>query len=183
MFTLFSYAPELAQFCTDFKFKAMTKKETTEKKAMAYRLFMNGEAQADIAKELGVSATTLSRWAAAGHWEERLQDEKTSSVELANSMMLAAKKMTDAIIEEINKGDYNIETITKCSDNVVKMMASVERVANTVTQSKVIDVLTLLDQWLIVRSKTDRNLTPQLLATINYYHQEYINHIKATKGE
>ena len=91
--------------------------------------------------------------------------------------------MTDAIIEEINKGDYNIETITKCSDNVVKMMASCERVANTVTKSKVIDVLTLLDQWLIVRSKTDRNLTPQLLATINYYHQEYINHIKATKGE
>ena len=69
---------------------------------------MNGEAQNEIARKVGVSTTTLSRWVKSGNWDERLNDEKTSSVELANSMMLAAKKMTDIIIQEIEKGDYSI---------------------------------------------------------------------------
>ena len=155
----------------------MTKKELQEKKALAYRHFMNGEAQNEIARKVGVSTTTLSRWVNSGKWDERLNDEKTSSVELANCMMLAAKKMTDIIIQEIEKGDYSIENITKCSDNVVKIMASAERVANTVTKAKVIDVLMMLDNWLILRAKTDKNLTPQLLSTINYYHQEYVKHL------
>lgn len=155
----------------------MTRKELTEKKALAYRYFMGGEPQNEIARKIGVSTTTLSKWVKAGNWDERLNDEKTSSVELANSMMLAAKKMTDIIIQEIEKGDYSIENITKCSDNVVKIMASAERVANTVTKAKVIDVLMMLDNWLILRAKTDKNLTPQLLSTINYYHQEYVKHL------
>ncbi len=161
----------------------MTKKEISEKKAMAYRLFMNGNTQTDVSKDVGVSAATLSRWVKEGNWEERLNDEKTSSMELANSMMLAAKKMTDIIIKEIEGGSYNIENITKCSDNVVKIMASAERVANTVTKAKVIDVLTSLDKWLYIRSKTDKNLTPQVLSTINYYHQEYVKYLNSREGE
>jgi Phage terminase small subunit. len=154
------------------------RKELAQKKARAYRLYMSGECQADIAAQVGISTTTISKWAVAEKWEERLHDEKTSSVELANSMMLAAKKMTEIIIKEIGSGSYNIETITKCSDNVVKIMASAERIANTINKATVIDVLTSLDMWLLQRSKTDPALTPELLATINRYHNEYIKYAK-----
>lgn len=156
---------------------ANTRKELAEKKAQAYRLFMAGTSQKDIAAQTGVTETTVSRWVNTEGWSDRLLEEKTSSVELANSMMLAAKKMTEIIIAEINKEDYNIDAITKCSDNVVKIMASAERIANTINKATVIDVLTSLDRWLLERSKTDRNLTPELLAIINRYHQEYIVHI------
>ena len=117
------------------------------------------------------------RWVNAEGWKDRLAEEKTSSVELANSLMLSAKKITEAIIAEIGKPDYNIDAITKLSDNVVKIMASAERVANTVNRATVIDVFTSFDRWLLERSKTDKSITPEILATINRLHQEYINHI------
>ena len=91
--------------------------------------------------------------------------------------MLSAKKITEVIIVEIGKPNYNIDAVTKLSDNVVKIMASAERVANTVNRATVIDVFTSFDRWLLERSKTDKNITPEILATINRLHQEYINHI------
>lgn len=158
--------------------KMASKKEMTEKKAQAYRLFMAGYSQKEIAEQYGLTEATVSRWVNGEGWRDRLAEEKTSSVELANSMMLAAKKMTEVIITEINKPEYNIDAITKCSDNVVKIMASAERIANTINKATVIDVLTSLDRWLLERSKTDKNLTPELLSVINRYHQEYIIHIQ-----
>ena len=148
-----------------------------EKKAQAYRLFMGGLSQREIADQCGVTEATVSRWANAENWGDRLKEEKTSSVELANSLMFAAKKITEAIIAEVSKPDYNIDFVTKLSDNTVKMMASAERVANTVNRATVIDVFTSFDRWLLERSKTDKTITPELLAVINRLHQEYINHI------
>ena len=95
--------------------------------------------------------------------------------------MLAAKKITEVIITEIGKPDGNIDAITKLSDNVVKIMASAERVANTVNKATVIDVLTSVDRWLLERSKTDKSLTPEILAAINRWHQEYINYIQSRR--
>ena len=155
------------------------RKEMAEKKAQAYRLFMAGRTQKEIAGQCGTTETTVSRWANAEGWKDRLAEEKTSSVELANSLMLSAKKITEAIIAEIGKPDYDINSITKLSDNVVKIMASAERVANTVNRATVIDVFTSFDRWLLERSNTDKSLTPEILAAINRLHQEYINHINS----
>ena len=132
-------------------------------------------------RQCGVTEATVSKWATAEGWHDRLAEEKTSSVELANSLMLAAKKITEVIITEIGKPDGNIDAITKLSDNVVKIMASAERVANTVNKATVIDVLTSVDRWLLERSKTDKSLTPEILAAINRWHQEYINYIQSRR--
>ena len=95
--------------------------------------------------------------------------------------MFAAKKITEAIIAEIGKPNYNIDAVTKLSDNTIKMMASAERVANTVNRATVMDVFTAFDQWLLKRSETDKDLTPELLAVINRLHQEYLTHIQNRK--
>ena len=139
-----------------------------EKKAQAYRLFMGGLSQKEIADQCGVTEATVSRWANAENWGDRLKEEKTSSVELANSLMFAAKKITEAIIAEVSKPDYNIDFVTKLSDN-------------TVNHATVMDVFTAFDLWLLERSKTDKSLTPEILAIINGLHQEYLNQIKNRK--
>lgn len=157
----------------------MTKRtEMASKKTKAYRLFMGRLSQKEIADQCGVTEATVSRWATAENWRGRLEEEKTSSVELANSLMLAAKKITEAIIDELNKPDYNIESITKLSDNTAKIMASAERIANTVNRATVIDVFTAFDRWLLKRSETDKSITPEILVIINRLHQEYLDHIK-----
>ena len=99
MFTLFYFTHRRAEFCKKFNKTSMSnRKELAEKKARAYRLYMSGESQSDISEQVGISTVTLCKWAKSEMWEERLRDEKISSVELANSMMLAAKKMTEIII-------------------------------------------------------------------------------------
>lgn len=155
--------------------------EMAEKKAQAYRLYMGGLSQKDIATSCGITENTVSKWVNAESWRDRLNEEKTSSIELANSLMFAAKKITEAIIAEIGKSNYNIDAVTRLSDNTVKMMAAAERVANTVNKATVMDVFTAFDQWLLKRSDTDKDITPELLAVINRLHQEYLTYIQNRK--
>lgn len=151
-------------------------------KGYAFRLYMSGETQKAIAKEVHVTEATVSRWVNKEDWEGQKKDQNASTVTLANSMMSAAKKMSELIVTEIAGGSANIDTVTKCSDNLVKIMASTERIAKTVTKATIIDVVIALERWLIHRAETDKELTPDLIAIINKYHRKYIEYISAQEG-
>lgn len=151
------------------------------RKGYAFRLFMSGESQRAIAKTVDVTETTVSKWATKEGWERQRSEQNTSSLTLANSMMLAAKKMTEQIINDIESGEADIGSITKCSDNLVKIMAAAERIAKTVTRATVIDVIIAFDRWLVQRAETDRDLTPELVEQIVSYHRKYIEHITANE--
>ena len=159
------------------KHSTMTKKEIDIRKGYAFRLYMSGESQKAIAKTIGSSEVTVSRWANKEGWEQQRQDQNTSTLTLANMMMQAAKKMSELIINNIESGNADIDSITKCSDNLCKIMKAAERIANTVTRATVIDVIIALDRWIVERSKTDPNLTPELVDTITNLHRGYIEHI------
>jgi len=151
------------------------------RRGYAFRLYMSGESQRAIAKTVGVTEATVSKWASREEWERQKREQNTSSLTLANSMMAAAKKMTELIITNIESGEADIASITKCSDNLVKIMAAAERIAKTVTRATVIDVVIALDRWLMQRVGTDPALSPELLEAITGYHRLYIEHI--TTGE
>lgn len=159
-----------------------TKQQQEMAKGYAFRLYMSGETQKAIAKEVHVTEATISKWVNRENWEEQKKDQNASTVTLANSMMAAAKKMSELIVTEIAGGSANIDTVTKCSDNLVKIMASAERIAKTVTKATIIDVVIALERWLIHRAETDKELTPDLIAIINKYHRKYIEYISAQEG-
>lgn len=159
-----------------------TKQQQDMAKGYAFRLYMGGETQKAIAKEVHVTEATVSKWVNKENWEEQKKDQNASTVTLANSMMAAAKKMSELIVTEISSGATNIDTVTKCSDNLVKIMASAERIAKTVTKATIIDVVIALERWLIHRAETDKELTPDLIGIINKYHRKYIEYISAQEG-
>lgn len=159
-----------------------TKQQQDMAKGYAFRLYMSGETQKAIAKEVHVTEATVSKWVNKEDWEGQKKDQNASTVTLANSMMAAAKKMSELIVTEIAGGSANIDTVTKCSDNLVKIMASAERIAKTVTKATIIDVVIALERWLIHRAETDKELTPDLIAIINKYHRKYIEYISAQEG-
>ncbi len=159
-----------------------TKQDQEVKKGYAYRLYMSGESQKMISKTVGVTEATVSRWVNKYDWEKEKQDQNTSTVSLANSMMAAARKMSELIITEIEGGSANIDTVTKCSDNLVKIMASAERIAKTVTKATIIDVIIALERWLVHKAETDPDLTPEIIALINKYHKEYVKFISSQEG-
>lgn len=160
---------------------ALTKQEIEIRKGYAFRLYMSGESQKSIAKTVGTTEASVSKWVNKEDWERRKTEQNTSSLTLANSMMAAAKKMTELIIENIESGNADINSITKCSDNLVKIMAAAERIAKTVTRATVIDVIIALDRWLMQRAETDSQLPPELLEHILDYHRKYIEYITANE--
>jgi predicted transcriptional regulator len=164
----------------------MTSKKTRQDqdvaKVSAHRLYLNGVSQKMIAKTVGVTEATVSRWVKANGWSKEKEDQSTSTIALANSMMAAARKMSDLIIKEVEGGKADIKTITQCSDNLVKIMAAAERIANTVTKATIIDVIIGLERWLMHRAETDKDLTPDLVQLFNKYHKEYIKYISSKEG-
>ena len=94
--------------------------------------------------------------------------------------MLAAKKISELIISKLNSGETgDIDAITKLSDNIAKVMASAKRIAKGITKDETIDVIIDLEQWMVQRSETDKELTPELISTINGLHRKYIEHVSA----
>ena len=155
-----------------------TKRELDVLRDYASRLFLSGETQRIIAAKTGLTEATVSKWAKEEDWDARRKEQNSSSVALVNSLMLAAKK-----ISELNKGETDdIDGITKLSDNIAKVMASAKRIAKGITKDEVIDVIIDLEQWMMQRSETDEELTPELITTINGLHKKYIEYISAQEA-
>ena len=157
---------------------SLTKQEIEIRKGYAFRLFMSGESQKSIARTVGTTEATVSRWAGKEEWDKKKQEQNTSTLALANSMMAAARKMSELII---SNGNTDIGTITKCSDNLVKIMAAAERIAKTVTRATVIDVVIALDRWLVQRAEVDERLSPEMLESITGFHRKYIEYITSNE--
>ena len=139
---------------------------------------MSGETQRVIAAKTELTEATVSRWAKEENWDARRREQNSSSAALVNSLMLAAKK-----ISELIKGETDdIDGITKLSDNIAKVMASAKRIAKGITKDEIIDVIIDLEQWMMQRAETDEELTPELLTTINSLHKKYIEYISAQEA-
>lgn len=159
--------------------KPRTKRELDVLRDYACRLFLSGETQRVIAAKTGLTEATVSRWAREENWDARRREQNSSSVALVNSLMLAARKISEQIITKLNKGETDdIDGITKLSDNIAKVMASAKRI----TQDEIIDVIIDLEQWMMQRAETDEELTPELLTTINGLHKKYIECISAQEA-
>ena len=149
--------------------KPRTKRELDVLRDYACRLFLSGETQRVIAAKTGLTEATVSRWAREENWDARRREHNSSSAALVNSLMLAARKISEQIITRLNKGETDdIDGITKLSDNIAKVMASAKRID--------------LEQWMMQRAETDEELTPELLTTINGLHKKYIECISAQEA-
>ena len=153
--------------------KPRTKRELDVLRDYACRLFLSGETQRVIAAKTGLTEATVSRWAREENWDARRREQNSSSAALVNSLMLAAKKISELIITKLNKGETDdIDGITKLSDNIAK----------GITKDEIIDVIIDLEQWMMQRAETNEELTPELLTTINGLHKKYIEYISAQEA-
>ena len=155
------------------------KKQADNKKEYAFRLFIGGETQKVIAKTIGVTEATVSRWAAEGQWQDKRDTQGLSTVELSNGLLRAAKRISDQIVKLIDEQseEVNLDQIAKCSDSLVKIMASAERMSKSVTRANIIDVIIALDNWLMSRIGVDPDLSIETVRLISDYHQKYITFI------
>lgn len=153
------------------KIAAVTKKETEEKKELARLYFMQGESQKSIATRLGVSEVTIGRWSEKDGWKIKRASMNVTRPEIVNKNLMLISKLLD----KLNSEDVDMSNVGKIIDQISKLAAAIERIDKKANVIDAIEVFTSLNKWLEKRMEWDKNVTPELLQTINKYQDLYIN--------
>ena len=149
-----------------------TKKELEQKKELARLYYMQGETQKSIAAKVGVSETTVGKWADKEDWEARRAGVSITRPEIVNKTLVYINKLLD---KYNNADDIDIKDVGRVIDQIVKLSAVIERIDKKANVVDSIEVFTALNHWLEERMAWDEKVTPELLRTINYYQDIYIS--------
>lgn len=147
-----------------------TKKEREQQREHARLLYMQGEPQKSIAEKVGVSAQTITKWVAEGGWEQARAAANITRPELVNKIL----NSINVLLEDL-AADPSPEKTAASADKLVKFAATVERLDKKTSVVDVIEVFMAFSKWLQYRMSFDPNVTPELLKTINHYHDLFIS--------
>lgn len=153
-----------------------TKKELEDKKDYARLLYMQGEQQKSIAEKAGVSPQTVTKWVNTGNWSEQRAAQNITRPELVNKLLRTVDKM----IEAVNTSE-DPDAANGLGDKLAKFAATIEKLDKHTSIVDVIEVFMAFGKWLQYQAKFDEDITPELLKTINKYHNQYINYLMQNK--
>lgn len=148
----------------------MTKAELEKKKSLARTLYMAGKEQQEIAEQIDISRQTLSRWANDGGWKEQRAAANITRPELVNKLLLSI----NTLVEQMNASE-DAAMVAGTSDKLVKMSKVIERLDKKANVVDAIEVFMAFSKWMQFRAQTDKNITPELLKTFNYYQDLFIS--------
>ena len=147
----------------------MTKAETEKKKALAKVLFLSGLEQQEIAEKVDVSRVTISKWCTSEGWKEIRAAKHISRPELVNKLLTTI----DNLITQVNQSD-DISEAAGLADKLSKLSAVIEKLDKKSNVVDAIEVFMAFGKWLEYRSKTDPDITPELIKVINKYQDRFI---------
>lgn len=153
-----------------------TKKELEDKKDYARLLYMQGEQQKTIAEKAGVSPQTVTKWVNTGNWSEQRAAQNITRPELVNKLLRTVDKM----IEAVNTSE-DPDAANGLGDKLAKFAATIEKLDKHTSIVDVIEVFMAFGKWLQHQAQFDEDITPELLKTINKYHNQYINYLMQNK--
>lgn len=133
-------------------------------------LFMQGEPQKVIAEEVGVSAQTITKWVNDGDWQAARSAANITRPELVNKIL----KSIDVLVEDL-VNEPSPEKTAAAADKLVKFAATIERLDKKTSVVDIIEVFMAFSKWLQYRMSFDPNVTPELIQTINKYHDLFIS--------
>ena len=146
----------------------MSKKENNkDKKDLAKVLYMAGGTQKDIAKRVGISETTMTKWVKSG-WQELRAAKNITRPELINKLLLSINKKLEQAIEK--EGD-----IDGLGDQLAKLASTLEKLDKKATVVDVIDVFSAFIKWLELLSGHDPSITLDLIKQINALQDKYVS--------
>lgn len=131
---------------------------------------MQGEPQKSIAEKVGVSPQTVTKWVADGGWEQSRAASNITRPELVNKLLNSINVLLEDLADNPSP-----EKTAAAADKLVKMSATIERLDKKTSVVNVIEVFMAFSKWLQYRMSFDPNVTPELLRTINHYHDLFIS--------
>lgn len=147
----------------------MSRKQQQDKKTTAKALYLSGMSMEDIADKVGVTRPTVSRWCNDDGWKEVRAAKNITRPELVNKLLLAI----DNLIEQVNdKQDPAL--LATLGDKLSKLSSVIQKLDKKASVVDAIEVFIAFGKWLEFRARTDSEITPELLKTINRYQDLYI---------
>ena len=139
----------------------MTKKELEKSKELARMYYLNGETQKLVAEKVGVSRVTINKWVADGGWDTMRVAKTITRKEIITKMMQEANK-------KLEEGKMSF-------DEMSKLAASIEKIDKQTNAITIYEVMTVYNEWLIVRTGVDKELTTDLIKTMNHYQDIFLS--------
>lgn len=143
----------------------------SDKIELAKLYYMNGENQKSIAEKVGVSEVTISRWVKKYGWREIRTGIQITRPEIVNKNLLLISRLLD----KLNSEEIDLANTGKIVDQISKLAASIEKIDKKANVIDAIEVFTALNRWLETRMSYDKELTPEIIRTINYYQDLYVS--------
>lgn len=135
-----------------------------EKKLYAEKLFVRGDIeQRDIAKIVGVSEQTLSKWANDEElgWKQKRKSFLVTKGQIINRLYNIIEKMTIRMDESDDAGD------PKEADKLIKFTAALKNLETETSIAQIMEVAMGFDKWLLP-------IDPQLADTVSRMFDAYI---------
>ena len=83
-------------------------------------------------------------------------------------------KSIDVLVEDL-VNEPSPEKTAAAADKLVKFAATIERLDKKTSVVDIIEVFMAFSKWLQYRMSFDPNVTPELIQTINKYHDLFIS--------
>lgn len=146
----------------------MTKKELEKNKELARLYYLNGDTQKLIAERIGISRVTIGKWISDGGWDTIRTAKSITRKELVSKMMSAAS-------EKLDNNEMSFDEMSKLAATIKEL----DKQTNVVT---LLEVFTLYDEWLVARMQIDKELSAELVKTMNRYQDIFISE-QLSKGK
>lgn len=147
----------------------MTRQDIENKKALARSLYLSGMEQNEIAERVGISRVTVSKWSTAEGWKQARAAKAITRPELVNKLLLTI----DRLITQVSQSE-DTDAMNSLGDRLSKLSAVIEKLDKRANVVDAIEVFMAFSKWLEFRSKTDSEITPELIKAINKYQDKYI---------
>jgi uncharacterized protein YjcR len=138
----------------------MGKIENEQRRDLARMYYLQGLTQKEIADKVGVSRNTISAWVKEEGWDS-LRAAKT----------ISRKEIVQKMLKQIND---KLESEKWTADEIVKAASAIEKLDKQTNVVTVIEVFTAFNTWVVGRMQVDKELTPELVKTINRYQDLFI---------
>lgn len=139
----------------------MSKNEVEKIKELARMYYLNGDTQKLVAEKVGKSRVTINKWVAEGGWDAMRVAKTITRKEIVTKMMQEANK-------KLEEGKLTFDEMSKLAASIDK----IDRQTNAIT---IYEVMTAYNEWLVVRMGVDKELTAELVRTMNYYQDVFLS--------
>ena len=139
----------------------MSKKELEKSKELARLYYLNGDTQKLVAEKVGVSRVTINKWVSDGGWDTMRMAKSITRKELVTKMMQKAN-------DKLEEGNMSF-------DEMAKLSASIKELDIQTNAVTILEVLTAYNEWLVVRMQVDKELTTDLVKTMNRYQDMFLS--------